>query len=263
MNSTAVTVSKKIMKIHLIAFLCLLLFVVSNPGHAVEKTVLPEFTVEYELKKDETVVGVMTRTLTRLDKNRYRFTSDSKTTGFIALFYKKSIHERTEWSIQENRIISSEYEYVRNKGDKRRQVEVLFDRGSQQIRTSVNDSSWTMPMQEPIYDKLLYQVALMRDLSLQRDVSLYPVADGGRIKTYTFESAGRETIVTPVGEFNTIKLIRYKENNDDKAVLWCAPEMSFLPVRVDTIEEDGSVISARITSVSGFTTAGDASDSVR
>lgn len=211
-----------------------------------------EFTAEYTLKKDNTVVGNMERSLGILDNNSYSFESNSKTTGFISLFYKKSIHEKTNWRLEDQGFVALNYHFFSKKKDKQRKVDIRFDWESGMIITSVNESSWTMPLQPPVYDKLLYQVALMYDLSADRDISTYLVADGGRIKQYQFEKAGVEQLETPLGLIDTVKLIRYKQNKKDKAILWCAPKLSYLPVRVDTYEDDGSIISATIKRLKGL-----------
>ena len=212
----------------------------------------PDFTIEYALKKDNTVVGMMIRTLKHLDSDRFLFESSSKTTGFISLFYKNSIHESTAWHISENQFIAEEYHYLRNKKDKLRKVDIHFDWDKKKIITTVNDSSWSMPIEKPVYDKLLYQIAVMYDLSAGRPIHTYRIADGGRMKEYYFESAGNELLSKSIGDVKTVKIIRHKENKQDRIILWCAPDLYYLPVRVDTYEDDGSVITAYIKRIEGL-----------
>ncbi|MCG8325180.1 MAG: DUF3108 domain-containing protein, partial [Thiotrichales bacterium] len=176
----------------------------------------------------------------------------SKTTGLIAFFYKRSIRETTAWEYAGDRFIPQEYHYTREKKDKVRTVNITFDWDRQRISTRVNDSSWNMPLESPVYDKLLYQVAIMHDLARGTPIDVYRIADGGRLKEYSFTQTGHEVIATPLGELETIRLIRHKENQKDKAVLWCAPGLHYLPVRVDTYEDDGSVITALLTQLEGM-----------
>ena len=58
-------------------------------------------------------------------------------------------------------------------------------------------------------------------------------------------------IKTPIGDFNTIKLARYKKNKQE-TYLWCAYELDFLPIKVITTEKDGHLSKAIIKSVKGF-----------
>ena len=91
----------------------------------------------------------------------------------------------------------------------------------------------------------------MIDLKLGNIPEKYIIADGGKIKEYTFKKIKDEIIETPLGDFNTIKLARYKKNKQE-TYLWCAYELDFLPVKVITTEKDGHLSKAIIKSVKGF-----------
>lgn len=212
----------------------------------------PDFTVEYSLKKDNTEVGVMSRTLMRLENGRFKFESSSKTTGFISLFYQNSVNESTSWYIRDEQFIADQYHYLRIKKSKQRKVDIHFNWDSEKIITSVNESTWSMPIQQPVYDKLLYQIALMYDLSTDRPVYTYHIADGGRMKEYQFETVDNEIITTPIGDLEAVKLIRHKDNRQKKTILWCAPKLHYLPIRVDNYEDDGNMITALIKSIDGL-----------
>jgi len=213
----------------------------------------PEFTIEYSLHKGDTTVGTMTRSLKHLGNSHYEFESSSETTGFVALFYKRSIRELTSWQIHDDQFFADEYHYSRIKKGKQREVNINFNWEDKKIITRVNDSSWSMPIEEPVYDKLLYQIALMHDLKAGRPTDNYRIADGGRMKDYFFEIVGRDVIQTRFGDFESIKIIRRKDNREDKAVLWCVPSLHYLPVRVDNYDDEGSVITAHIKQIDGLT----------
>ena len=76
-----------------------------------------------------------------------------------------------------------------------------------------------------------------------RDLVTASVADGKRVTSYTYKVAGRERVKTPAGEFDALKLVKRKENPDDKATeIWLAAERNYLPVRILVVEKDGSRI---------------------
>ena len=88
-------------------------------------------------------------------------------------------------------------------------------------------------------DKFGHQLTLMMALAGgKRDIRV-TVADGGLTKNYRFEYQGRELIHTPAGSFNALKMIRTKDSRPSQASLWLAPEINFLPVRVERKEKDG------------------------
>jgi hypothetical protein len=67
------------------------------------------------------------------------------------------------------------------------------------------------------------------------------VADGRRMTSYTYEVAGRERVRTPAGEFDALKLVKRKDNPQDKATeIWLAADRQYLPVRILIVEKDGT-----------------------
>ena len=76
-----------------------------------------------------------------------------------------------------------------------------------------------------------------------RDLVTASVADGKRVTSYTYKVAGRERVKTPAGEFDALKLVKRKENPDDKgAEIWLAADRNYLLVRMLVVEKDGSKI---------------------
>ena len=67
------------------------------------------------------------------------------------------------------------------------------------------------------------------------------VADGKNTTTYTYQPAGRERVKTPAGEFDALKLVRRKANADDRGTeIWLAADRQFIPVRILSIDKDGT-----------------------
>ena len=67
----------------------------------------------------------------------------------------------------------------------------------------------------------------------------YVIADGGRLKHYEFEVIGEEVIDTPVGQLNTIKATRVRDNRDRTSTFWLAKDYDFMLVRFQQLEADG------------------------
>lgn len=74
-----------------------------------------------------------------------------------------------------------------------------------------------------------------------RDVVTASVSDGKRVATSTYRAAGRERVKTPAGEFDALKLVKRKDNPQDKATeVWLAVDRQYIPVRILVIEKDGT-----------------------
>ena len=74
-----------------------------------------------------------------------------------------------------------------------------------------------------------------------RDAVTASVADGKRVTSYTYQAAGRERVKTPAGEFDALKLVKRRDNPQDKATeIWLAIDRQYLPVRILIVEKDGT-----------------------
>ncbi|TMI21910.1 MAG: DUF3108 domain-containing protein [Betaproteobacteria bacterium] len=75
------------------------------------------------------------------------------------------------------------------------------------------------------------------------------VIDGKGISDQLYSVENGEWLVTPAGEFDTVKLVRRKENNE-RAELWLARERDFLPVRLLIVGKDGTRLDQVATRIS-------------
>ena len=101
-------------------------------------------------------------------------------------------------------------------------------------------------------DKLSYQLAIMYDLQNGKTEFEYSIADKRKFKNYYFKVVGNEDIATPLGSLQTVKIERVMEKGEKSTVLWCAPSLGFLPVRIEQNEKGGDEFSLMIKSVEGL-----------
>ena len=210
------------------------------------------FEANYSIKIKGAKVAEMTRKFSKLDNGNYQYHSETVTTGIVSLFRKDRIVETSHWYLDNPEFIPLNYFYDHSGSKKKRKVNISFDWDNNRITNSIDGSSWKMPAEPRVLDKLLYQLAIMYDLQAGGKNLSYTVADGGKTKIYNFEYLGEETIKTPLGALETVKLERHKPNSRRKSTLWCARDLSYLPVKVENIEKDGRVTVALIQSLTGI-----------
>jgi len=84
-----------------------------------------------------------------------------------------------------------------------------------------------------------------------RGAATVAVADGKHATTYTYQPAGRERVKTPAGEFDALKLVKRKDNPQDKTTeIWLAVDRQYIPVRILVIDKEGKRIDQVATSIS-------------
>ena len=212
---------------------------------------LPTFEVEYSLYARNAKAAQVIRRLSRLEDNSYEYRSETKTVGLISLFKKLRIIETSHLTVQGGLLKPVYYSYKRSGDRKKRDVSIEFNWETNKIKNTINGDFWHMPIQPAVMDKLLYQLAIMYDLHNGQTPVSYLIADGGGIKTYSFEKLGEETIDTPLGSFSTTKMLRHKPGSSRRSVFWCAPALEYLPIKVEHTEKDGSKTVAVIKSLRG------------
>lgn len=212
----------------------------------------PLFKAVYKLYTSGLEIGESERIISKTPDDEYNYRSESRSTGLVAMFYKDHIIENSRWKYIDNKFIPIDYSYIRYRGEKDREINIRFDWQNQLLRNQVNEKKYEFPLTEGMLDQLSYQYALMHDLYNGHVPEKYSVADGRKIKTYFFEKVGKENVITPLGDLETVKLLRTRENDDGKLVLWCAPKYGYLPVKIEKTDDDGRLINAVIQNIDGL-----------
>ncbi|MGH8480406.1 MAG: DUF3108 domain-containing protein [Gammaproteobacteria bacterium] len=214
---------------------------------------LEPFSATYRLEMAGLTIGTIERQLAPGPNGRYRYRSESRAKGLAKLLFDDHLIEESLFAATATgpRPVVYSSRYTGHKGPST--VSVRFDWRHSKIKNQKNDRRWELPLSASVFDKLLYQLAIMYDLGAgKRDLS-YRIVDGHEIKTYRFLHLGTERIKTPLGEFDTVKIERRKENSQRKTTIWCAPRLRYLAVRLDNRDGKGREITALIDRVTGIT----------
>jgi len=206
----------------------------------------PLFTATYNLFSSGLEIAHMERNMRQQGEHEYIYSSNTNTVGLVAVFHKDHIVEESRWKLVNNQVRPLTYNYLRTRGKKDRRINIQFDWDNKLINNVVNERQRQMPLAEGILDKLLYQYALMRDLMNNQQEIAYDVTDGGKMKKYNFVRMEDEIVHTPLGDLQTVKLQKIKHDDASKLVIWSAPSLRYLPVKVESTDEDGTTTTAII-----------------
>ncbi|MCA3070580.1 MAG: DUF3108 domain-containing protein [Rhodocyclaceae bacterium] len=78
-----------------------------------------------------------------------------------------------------------------------------------------------------------------------------PMTDGRRVTRYRFTVSGRETVATPAGAFETIRVSRVREKDDNATEVWLAAARGMIPVRILVTEPDGATFDQVLAQIGG------------
>ncbi len=169
----------------------------------------------------------------------------------FAVFFNGKITERSIWEFHKGRARPLQYSY-KDTNKKKRNVSLAFNWDKKTVTNTINGEPWSMEITPDTQDKLIYQINIM--LSLLENSNLKTmninVADGGKLKNHKIIIQKKETIKTPAGEYQTIRISR----DDGKRVttLWCAPSLDYLPVRIEHYKKGDTHVNAYLVKVNGL-----------
>jgi hypothetical protein len=219
--------------------IALLMVSVSLPAAA---TGIPDFTARYNIRKAGLKVISTTITLKRLP-GTIEYRSEAEPVGVASWFFgDHRIHELSVLRQVAEQVIPLEYRYVHEGSDKNRNEHYRYDWARNVAHVYYRGEEKTFRIPDGTLDNFSLQLALIQDASSGESKLTYPVISRGELKTYTFINLGREAVETPLGQFETVKLERRKDDEENTTyTTWYAPKLHYLPVKVEN-REDGEVV---------------------
>jgi hypothetical protein len=216
---------------------------------------IPDFSANYLVMLNGIQAGDLKQRLSTNADGYREFSSATQAQGLFAFFKPDLIEEISTWSMVKNNIQPKHYIYQRSGGKKEKYLELDFNWQSHQLSINDKNHPWQLDLEPNTLDKLVYQLALMNDLEEGKKQYNYRIADGGKIKTYTVDVLGEEIVTTPLGKIKTLKIKRVRdETSKRQTILWCAPALNYLPVKLEHTEKDGTVFTASLRRLKGIPT---------
>jgi len=214
----------------LLASCMVLLLAGTGSGLAGENDPYPAFVASYDANANGLGIGTVQVSLTHEGGNEYLYRQESVSTGIAALFGNDDSTQESRWRYQDNRIQVIDYRSRRRGGDDDDNEHLVFDWKTRRVSNTGAGEHWEIPIPEDAVDRLVMQLAMLFDLRDGKTELTYRVPRQGRIKTYEFGLVGKETIDLESGSYRTLKIQRKNENND-RSLVWIAPELNYFPVR--------------------------------
>jgi hypothetical protein len=171
------------------------------------------------------------------DGKTYQIHSEAKGKGIVAALYKGAIKRTVHGTISREGLRPLEYEDQR--GD-RQPTRAVFDWRNKVVALTNDGKTDNHDMPANANDRLsyLYQYAFAPLPKGDIDVT---AVDGKGMTHFHFLAGVKEKLATPLGELDTVKLVKQRDGPDDKETeVWLAPSLHYLPVRILIVETNGN-----------------------
>ena len=214
-----------------------------------------DFDAYYSVEKAGLTLGRASLRFRQPTPGQYDYRLHTRAVGVARLFASSEVIERSHGQILDSGFRPTTYHYERRGDDKARRAELRFDWQALEVVNDVAAYPWRMDITADTIDRVISPLQLMHDLA-NRDPDenrlIYRIADGGRLKTYLLTIEGEDTIETPMGTFETLRIRRRDTDSDRETQLWCAPALDYLAVQVEQWEDGGLNFRLALTGLNGL-----------
>jgi hypothetical protein len=190
----------------------------------------PEFIAEYDASVNGIGIGTVTVTLKDAGNGEYIYRQESNGSGLVSLFTASDSLEISRWKMQDGRIRPLEYLSQRKGGDDDDNEHLWFDWKAGKVKNTGAGPHWEIDLPADTIDRLVMQLAILFDLRDGAKKFDYRIPREGRLKEYRFALVGEDQIELTSGAYRTLKVARTNDDND-KNLVWSAPELDYFPVR--------------------------------
>lgn len=179
--------------------------------------------------------GEAVMSLGRSEDNQFVLSSTSRARGAARLFRSKPIRECSVFETTESgRWQAKRYRYSDGKKD----GAIDFNWATASAVASHDGGEATIALEQGVTDRLLEQLIMSRKIVDQQQLLPAQVIDRAARNTIIYERLGNERITVPAGSFDTISYRRAREGSKRSSIIWFAPTLDGLPVRIEQYRLD-------------------------
>ncbi|MGD8341392.1 MAG: DUF3108 domain-containing protein [Gammaproteobacteria bacterium] len=240
----------------------LLVLTGANPAAAADDGVI-EYVAEYEVRYKGRRVARAEFSVAASPSGGYVFQSSTRARGVWRLASPNPAIDTSRFSLEDDRIIPNRFEFQDGSRKAEDSFSVEFDAAAGEARVSGPGGSGSYSFEPGLLDRGSLQVALMRDLGRCMAPGPYRYVDDDGITSYDYERLEDLETDTGMGTLETVRFSQHREGSSRTTVLWLAPGMAYLPVRIEQIRGGEVETVFTLEEASGIESAGPACSGFR
>lgn len=197
---------------------------------------LAPFEVVYEVGNNMITAGSARLALSQ-SNGVWNYSLKTKPRGVFKLAGKGKISEWSQFTTKEAdgfiNLFAQKYQY-RQDNERRREVDGSFDWTGHNITHVYRGNEVTEPFTGHVWDRLTVTLVIMNALRNDFDRAVFAVYDTDEIKEVEFVNEGTETLKTPLGRIDTIKVTnRNAVGGSRETTTWFAPSLDYVPIKIE------------------------------
>lgn len=164
--------------------------------------------------------------------------SVSKAQGLTKLFKNDPIVEYTRFKEVNGKYYPIEYHYLFNNNGSKRDAWIIFDQKKLVAKSLYKAEIVKLDIQPAHVDRMLEQLIFRTDLMVGNVANKYLTVERNSLRESVYKKLGSEIIKTEAGSFHTVKYSRQRIGSSRSLIIWFAPELEYLPVRMQHFKEN-------------------------
>ena len=194
---------------------------------------LREFTARYALTWRGMSAGRSEMQLSRLDGDRWSYVSRSNAQGVFRLALSSELAQTSTFRIVDGRVQPLQFQSDDGTDGRSRDQDLRFDWDSKRVTGTAESKPVDLPLEAGVLDAMSLQIAVMRMLKAGEQPASFQMVDKTKIKDYVYTREGEEAVKTPQGTRQTVIYRSSRPGNTRGTWFWVAPELDYLPVKVE------------------------------
>ena len=224
-----------------VTFGCLLL----ATAVTAQAPLLTPFEAKYKVRI-KGLSGKMSMALRTSDEG-FVAASTIKPRGIASVFARGRLDETSHFRVNDERVVPLDYQMRDTIARNDKSATMQFDWEAGTAAGENEDGPFEHPIDMATYDRASIQYALMLDLLNGRSATHYTMLDGDRRKALNITHLGDSVVDTPHGKFTVRGVQHQTDGSSRKTILYCAPALGFLPVRIEQYKNDKLQIQADLS----------------
>lgn len=209
------------------------------------------FNAEYELRRNDQVLGTGQITLRALPGGQFELVTRSRGTKGLAALAGLDREERSlmRWTGSGLELVESS---MRQKAAMRtREQSLRLDPASRAVVSRHKDGETRYPAPPGVLDRHGLTAAMMVALADgQRGTLRFNAAERREVEPQSYRVAAPVRLRTAIGTERALRVERIRTDGSGRVTkLWFARERGWLPLRIKQYEADGETIDMRITAI--------------
>jgi hypothetical protein len=163
----------------------------------------------------------------------YLYNTNFEANGIASLKFPGMANDRGRFKLDCRGIVPVENR--RDDGSDKRDEDLLteFDADNNRATVHYQGEIHEFDLPSGTVDPQILSLAVMLDMQQGLALGTYTALDRTKIKTYPFKAIGEERLATKIGTLPTIVLQEGTDTSIRTRKVWVAPELDFLPVKIE------------------------------